>query len=42
MRINQVKTFVDNALDYGVSGLNINDCRIGNEKRTYKGAGMSH
>ena len=28
---------VDNVLKYGVGGVNIDECRIGNEERTYKG-----
>ncbi|MBO4543993.1 MAG: site-specific DNA-methyltransferase [Bacteroidales bacterium] len=32
---------VDNVLKYGVGGINIEECRIGTEERTYKGAGAS-
>ena len=28
---------IDNVLHYGVGGINIDDCRIGTEERTYKG-----
>ena len=34
-------SLVDNVLEYGVGGLNIDECRIGFEKRTYKGCGAS-
>ena len=33
--------FVENALQIGVSGLNIDGCRVGSEQRTYKGSGES-
>ncbi len=32
---------IDNVLKYGVGGINIDECRIGTEERTYKGAGAS-
>ena len=32
---------VDNVLRYGVGGINIDECRVGVEERTYKGAGSS-
>lgn len=32
---------IDNVLKYGVGGINIDECRIGNEERTYKGTGAS-
>ena len=32
---------VDNVIEYGVGGINIDECRVGNEERTYKGAGGS-
>lgn len=31
----------ENAINHGVAGLNIDECRIGREKRTYKGSGVS-
>lgn len=34
-------SLVDNVLEYGVGGLNIDECRVGDEERTYKGAGGS-
>lgn len=34
-------TCVDNVMKYGVGGINVDECRIGNEERTYKGAGAS-
>ena len=33
------KNYVDNALNHGVSGINIDASRIGTETRTYKGSG---
>ena len=35
-------SLVDNVLKYGVGGINIDECRVGNEKRTYKGCGKSN
>ena len=32
-------TFANNALKYGVAGINIDGCRVGDEKRTYTGSG---
>lgn len=32
---------VDNVMKYGVGGINIDECRVGVEERTYKGAGAS-
>jgi site-specific DNA-methyltransferase (adenine-specific) len=32
---------VDNVLRYGVGGINIDECRVGVEERSYKGAGSS-
>lgn len=34
-------SLVDNVIEYGVGGLNIDECRVGDEERTYKGAGGS-
>lgn len=34
-------SLVDNVIEYGVGGINIDECRVGNEERTYKGAGGS-
>ena len=34
-------SLVDNVIEYGVGGINIDECRIGTEERTYKGAGGS-
>jgi len=34
-------SLVDNVMQYGVGGINIDECRVGNEERTYKGAGGS-
>ena len=33
---------VDNVIEYGVGGINIDECRVGNEERTYKGCGKSN
>ena len=30
-------SLVDNVIEYGVGGINIDECRVGNEERTYKG-----
>ena len=30
-------SLVDNVIEYGVGGINIDECRVGNETRTYKG-----
>ena len=35
-------SLVDNVIKYGVGGLNIGECRVGTEKRTYKGCGKSN
>lgn len=35
-------SLVDNVIQYGVGGLNIDECRVGTEKRTYKGCGKSN
>ena len=35
-------SLVDNVIKYGVGGINIDECRIGTEKRTYKGCGKSN
>lgn len=35
-------SLVDNVIKYGVGGLNIDECRVGTEKRTYKGCGKSN
>lgn len=32
----------NNVLKYGVGGINIDECRVGNEERTYKGCGKSN
>ena len=34
-------SLVDNVIKYGVGGINIDECRVGTEERTYKGAGGS-
>ena len=34
-------SLVDNIIEYGVGGINIDECRVGNEKRTYKGCSGS-
>lgn len=34
-------TIIDNIIEHGVGGINIDECRVGNEKRTYKCAGGS-
>jgi site-specific DNA-methyltransferase (adenine-specific) len=34
-------SLVDNVIKWGVGGLNIDECRVGTEERTYKGAGGS-
>ena len=35
-------SLVDNVIQYGVGGLNIDECRVGTEERTYKGCGKSN
>lgn len=35
-------SLVDNVIEYGVGGINIDECRVGNEERTYKGCGKSN
>ena len=35
-------SLVDNIIENGVGGLNIDECRVGNEERTYKGCGKSN
>ena len=34
-------SLVDNIMEYGVGGLNIDECRVGVEERTYRGCGAS-
>ena len=35
-------SLVDNVIQYGVGGINIDECRVGTEERTYKGCGKSN
>ena len=35
-------SLVDNVIKYGVGGINIDECRVGTEERTYKGCGKSN